>query len=715
MSAPNSAAVPPPPPGGPVERALGRLASLTARQRFAFLAIWIAVLAVALPLAGRQTDRLSGGGWDVPGSPSDQAARALKDFPGQSGVPLGIFVEGQEPAEVAAAVQRVERKIEPYDRLRPGPVQRFRDGRAALLPVRYAGDSSKVYDFTTDLRRALVSESGGVRTRVLGEVAMWSNFQEVSKEQAAHAETMGFPVMLLILLGAFGTLLAALTPLALGFVAVVITGAVIYLLSEPFEISVYVTNMASMVGIGVAVDYSLFVVASYRRRLVAGMESFHALRDALSSAGTAVLYSGATVIVSLASIFLVDVNALRSMAAGAIIVVAVAVLATLTLLPALLALSGSWMERLRIRLPGSKGQPSAFWGRWSDKVMARPARFLVLGSSVLIALASPIFAMKTSSDPLTLLPKDAEVRVATERLSKIAGPGTLGPIDVVLPDGSTAQAFAAGAQELEGAAQVTPPLPSRDGDRYLVRVIRASQPKSMRAHGLLDRVQKLAHDEGGKDVVVGGTTAFTQDMNEALFGGLWKIALFVLAFSYVILLLLLRSALLPLKAVIMNILSVSAAYGVLVAVFQWGWFDWTGYNSPGYVDNTVPVLLLATVFGLSMDYEVFLLTRIRERYLATRDNSRAVSEGLTVSARTISAAALIMIATFGSFSLAGTSVLKELGIGLAAAILVDATVVRLALVPAAMRLLGDWNWWFFGSPTKRSAEPVREKDLALVD
>ncbi len=197
----------------------------------------------------------------------------------------------------------------------------------------------------------------------------------------------------------------------------------------------------------------------------------------------------------------------------------------------------------------------------------------------------------------------------------------------------------------------------------------------------------------GENAVVGGSTAFGADVDEAMFGGLWKLILFVLACSYVVLLVLLRSVVLPLKAIVMNLLTVAAAYGVLVAVFQWGWFDWTGYESPGYLDTIVPALLFAVTFGLSMDYEVFLLTRIRERYRAGASNEQAVGEGLAASARTITAAALVMVAVFGAFTFAGATSIKQLGLGLAVAIFLDATLIRLVIVPAAMRLMGDWNWW----------------------
>ena len=215
------------------------------------------------------------------------------------------------------------------------------------------------------------------------------------------------------------------------------------------------------------------------------------------------------------------------------------------------------------------------------------------------------------------------------------------------------------------------------------------QSESQAARRTVHAVERVA----GRNALVGGSTVFDLDVDHAIFGGLWKMLLFILGACYLVLLLLLRSVLLPLKAVLMNLLSVGAAYGVLVAVFQWGWFDWTGYSSPGYVSTVVPALVLAVTFGLSMDYEVFLLTRIRERWLEHGDNERAVTEGLVRSARIITSAAAVMVAVFAAFTVAGAPSLKELGLGLAVAILLDATLVRLVIVPAAMRLLGGWNWW----------------------
>jgi uncharacterized membrane protein YdfJ with MMPL/SSD domain len=676
-----------------MENRLARLAARVYRRRVLVAVLWLIVLVLAAPLAAKQTERLSGGGWDVPGSQSAKALALLEETPGHEGERFGVFVEANSAGDAQAALLRARRLVAREDVLRAGEPQPLAGGKAYLLPVGYVGERGDVYDYLIDLRKEIVADAGGASTRVVGEAAMWSNFQTVSKEQLAKAESIGFPLILIILLAAFGTVIAALAPLFLGIVAVTVAGAATYVLAGPFEISIFVTNAASMIGIGVAVDYSLFVVGRFRRQLRDGVEPHAALADALSSAGTAVVYSGATVAVSLTSLFLIDVNAVRSMAVGAIAAVVVAVVATVTLLPALLALAGRRIERFRIPFFGSRaGEGQEFWRRWSEAIMRRPVLAVTLASAVMLALAAPVLAIETRTGALDQLPKDAEVRLATERLAAVAGPGALAPLEAISP---TTNAVA----PLVSKARALPAVAAVHADGRLVQIVPAVDAESPAAHRLLDHVKAIV-PEG---TTIGGVTQFAEDEDAAVFGGLWKMILFILALSFLVLVALLRSLLLPLKAVVMNVLSVAAAYGVLVMVFQWGWLDWTGYDSPGYIDTIVPVMLLAITFGLSMDYEVFLLTRIRERYLATHDTTTAVAQGLAQSARTISAAALVMVAVFASFALAGAIVIKELGTGLAVAIAIDATVVRLVLVPGAMRLLGDWNWWF---PFRRAAPPA---------
>jgi uncharacterized membrane protein YdfJ with MMPL/SSD domain len=664
-----------------VEGHLGRLAGLVSRRRRAVFGIWLALLAAGGWFSLHQSDHLSGGGWEVPGSPSIRVADELDaSFPSVTTPAFIVFVGGPHVSQRLAEVRRL---VAPDAHVKPGRTLILNGGRAAFLPLGYSGASSNAIDEATALRRLLVDR----QTKVIGEPAIWSNFQSVSKRQLARGELLGFPLILLILLAGFGTLVAAAAPLALGFAAVFLSGAVIYALSRSFEISIYVTNMASMIGIGVAVDYSLFIVSRFRRELHRGATRNEALARALRSSGTAVVFSAATVAISLAALFAIDVNAIRSMAVGAIVVVCISALASITLLPALLAAVGERVDRLRIPLPWrtSEAGSDAFWSGWARRVMRRPVLGLAVGAGVMLVLAVPLFSMQTFNRGLDELPRTAEVHVATDRAHALAGPGFGTPVHVLTPDRSLARRLA----HVPGVAHVARPVRSAAGSQWLVDATLAVPAESSEAQDIVHRIEATA----GPEAVVGGSTAFEIDVTHALVGGLWKVLLVILGACYVVLLVLLRSVLLPLKAVLMNLLSVGAAYGVLVAVFQWGWLDWTGYDSPGYLNTIVPALVLAVTFGLSMDYEVFLLTRIRERWLEHGENERAVAEGLTQSARIITSAALVMVAVFFAFAVAGAPSLKELGVGLGVAVLLDATIVRLLVVPAAMRLLGDWNWW----------------------
>jgi RND superfamily putative drug exporter len=347
-----------------------------------------------------------------------------------------------------------------------------------------------------------------------------------------------------------------------------------------------------------------------------------------------------------------------------------------------------------------------FWERWTARVTRRPWIAALASAAVLLVLAIPALSLEFGDGALRQFPEGNETRVGAELAAQELGAGAAGPTQIVArfdegraTDGHNREALAAYAAELRRdpeVAAVATPQPSRDGQAALIAVEPRHDPESPRAQALVER---LRADESSAlnrtaDLQVGGTTGATEDFKNLVSGSMWKILVFVLLFSYLVLFVLLRSVFLPLKAVLMNLLSVAAAYGVLVAVFQYGWLDGLlGYDSLGYINSMTPPFLLAIVFGLSMDYEVFLLSRIRERYDATGDTRTAVAQGLRASAATISSAALIMVAVFGVFASTGTPSIKEIGLGLSVAIALDATLVRLILVPATMEIMGRWNWW----------------------
>jgi RND superfamily putative drug exporter len=322
--------------------------------------------------------------------------------------------------------------------------------------------------------------------------------------------------------------------------------------------------------------------------------------------------------------------------------------------------------------------------------MRRPWLSAGLAAAILLVLAIPALSLDYGNGALRMFPADHETRRGAELAAQVAGPGAASPVLIVAEADEGVDRYVEQLSATAGVAEVLEPQPSDDGRAVLIRAVLDTDPESPEALALVDRLR----EESPPGVEIGGATAQATDLNELISGGIWKVFLFVMVCSYLVLLVVLRSVLLPLKAVLMNLLSVAAAYGVLVAVFQYGWLDAvTGYDSLGYINTVTPPLLLAIVFGLSMDYEVFLLSRIRERYLATGDNRQAVAEGLQASAKVITSAALIMVVVFGTFALTGVPQIKEIGVGLAVAIALDATLVRLVLVPAAMELMGGWNWW----------------------
>ena len=751
-----------------MRRLMLRLDTLVHRRRPALLLVWLVVVIAALPLAARQSDNLSGGGFTVAGSDSLAVEDELRaDYPGFERSPLSAVLEPR-PGATAADMREAQRRVadavvaEPDVRLaataarppsgQPAPTgaEPARAGRSAgaaaakpkpvLIPLRTGVGNDDTVDIARDLGIRLgihERQTGPVALHLVGYGAVWSGLSEISKQDLAEAEAIGFPIVALILLAVFGSLVAAALPLALGLVSVMVTGALIYAISLTMDMSLFVTNMASMVGIGVAVDYSLFVLARFREEARAGHSLDEARRIAMSTSGVAVLFSGITVILSLAGLYLIPNNAIRSMALGAILVVTVSMLASATLLPALIRSMGRravepgrlsrFAGRLRRRGPSgdahgepapatdrsdapSAGRPapaaSAFWTRWTGAVMRRPVLSVVAAGSLLLLMAVPALSLQTGIGALSQLPDDSETATAVRVAAEVAPPGAASPVQVVVTPvagepGAAASPAALGELRRHIAADpavadVDAPRAAADGRSALIVAIPHEDAESDQTEALVRRLRAElpAVAASGQRVEVGGGSAALVDINEMLDRSMWKLLVFVLGMSFLVLLVLLRSLLLPLKAVVMNLLSVGAAYGVMVAVFQWGWVDGVlGFESPGYIDWMTPPLVLAVMFGLSMDYEVFLLSRIKERYEATGDTTRAVAEGLSSSARTITSAALIMVSVFAVFVGTGVSSVQQLGVGNAVAIAVDATIVRLVLMPAAMKLLGRWNWW----------------------
>jgi uncharacterized membrane protein YdfJ with MMPL/SSD domain len=704
------------------------LAGFLGRRRKLVVAAWILIVLLALPFASKQTDHLTGGGFDVPGSQSMKVSESLQDEFGSQADGIGVVLKaapGASTAERTAAVARLQDEVANLDGVTLPPAAARQAGRqlqgadVVLVGLRSDLSSDELIDPAATLREDLEpgTADGGVTPYLVGQPTIWAGMQEISKEDLAKAEGTGFPIVAIILLVVFGSLAAAALPLALGFVSVLVTGALIYFLSLQMETSVFVTNMASMIGIGVAVDYSLFILARYREEREAGHDPAEARALSLSTSGLAVTFSGLAVIISLAGLWMVDNQALRSMALGAMTVVAVSILTATTLLPALIAMLGDRVlpggvvgkveDFFRRRFYRRKttaqvtSEKNRFWSAWTVRVMARPWTAVIGVSAVLLFLASPLLSLETGTEAIAQFPKDGDVRVGSEIASEQLNGGT-DPVQMVASfDGSVDKAaVVAFSREVAGTAGVSAVgRPVYGGDAALIQATPSAPSESDAAVALVGRLRDTVVPASAlaqqAEVNVGGETARGDDVRNQVSGSMWKIILFVLALSFLVLMVMLRSLILPLKAVLMNLLSIGAAFGVLVAIFQWGWLDgFLGFESQGALDTINIPLIFAIVFGLSMDYEVFLMSRIRERYMVHGDNERAVAEGLSTSARTISSAALIMTSVFAVFVLTGVPSIKELGVGCAVAIALDATLVRLILVPAAMKLMGEWNWWF---------------------
>ena len=522
-------------------------------------------------------------------------------------------------------------------------------------------------------------------------------------------------------------------PLVLGICTVVVTMGLVYLLSMFTTMSVFVTSTVSMFGIALAIDYSLFILMRFREELRAGRDPQQAADAAMATSGLAVVLSGVTVIASVTGIYLIQTPVLVSMATGAILAVALAVLTSTTLTPAVLATFGRAAAKRSSYLHWSRRPEttqSRFWTRWTGWVMRRPWLSALAASVLLLTLAAPAFSMVLGNSMLRQFDPTHEIRggvnAAAEALGRrCAGSGAgagdlpgrqrrLGALQGACA-GRAAPANCPGAQRCIGrAAGVRGGLPPCPAFGRVVGGPRRHGAPAKPSTGCVRSFPGHRACEGVR-IDVGGPTALIKDFDDRVSATQPAVFAFVALIAFMMLLISIRSVFLAFKGVLMTVLSVAAAYGSLVVVFQWGWFEELGFKQISSLDSTIPPLVLAMTFGLSMDYEIFLLTRIRERFLQTKNTRDAVAYGVSTSARTITSAALIMIAVFIGFAFAGMPLVAQLGVACAVAIAVDATVVRLVLVPALMAMFDEWNWWLPGWLDRILPSVDFEKPLPKVD
>lgn len=716
------------------------------RFRWVVFTGWLLAVLAALYLAATQSGHLTGGGFEVQGSQSLHVQYQLEDhFPEQGASPLALVAAPRADAtyrdmkDAVALLERVAGEVASVTVLPETAQPPPRPDRPYVVSLRVDFNNTGAVDVAKKLRAKLGVdgehpghiENGSVNLYVIGQGALGAAASAKTKQDIGKAERWNLPIVLIVLLAVFGSLAAAAIPLALGIGTVIVTMGLVYLLSLFTAMSVFVTSTVSMFGIALAIDYSLFILMRYREELRAGRQPQEAVDAAMATSGLAVVLSGLTVVASLTGIYLINTPVLVSMATGAILAVSVAVLASVSLTPVVLAVFGRAVAKRSALLHWARspqtGQ-SRFWTHWTAAVMRRPWASALVTAGCLLALAAPALSLSLGNSMLRQFDSSHEIRGGVAAAAQALGPGALGPIRVLVTipgaDASApahAETFAAIRQEMTQApniASVSPPVFGNDNSSGLLSAVLSVDPEDMAARATIDWMREnlpAAAGSPGVRVDVGGPTALIKDFDDRVAAAEPWVLVFVALIAFLMLLISIQSVLLALKGVVMTVLSVAAAYGSLVMVFQWGWLERFGFAATGSIDTFIPPLVLAMTFGLSMDYEIFLLTRIRERFLQSGNTHDAVAYGVSTSARTITSAALIMIAVFIGFAFAGMPLVAELGVACAVAIAVDATVVRLVLVPALMAMFAEWNWWLPRWLARILPSVDFEKPLPTVD
>jgi RND superfamily putative drug exporter len=681
---------------------LARLADVVYRRRRVVLAAWVVGLVAAFgatTLAGAWSADYS-----TPGSESRAAADLLADrFPQQSPETVDVVWQAPAGAAAAAARSRIDRLVARSARLEgvgrsPGTAaaQFSPDGTIGVVRIPLTGLPGEIPKATGEAFIALAEQTAapGLRVELDGQLIANAQQSDIS------SEAIGLAIAALVLLITFGSVVAAGLPLATALFGLGISSAVVGLLAAVMKVPDWAPALASMLGIGVGIDYALLIVTRYRAALAHGREPRAALTEAVATGGRSVLIAGTTVVISLLGLFLMGLPYLYGAALSAIAAVLVVMAASITLVPALLALAGRRIDRLHI--PGTNrvaADPSSTpAARWARAVQRRPWTAAVAGIAILLVLAAPVTGLRLGFPDRGNDAPDTTTRQAYDLVARGFGSGANGPL-LLVADTSRGGAERVGALAAElravpGVAAVAKPVVSPRGDAAVLSVTPRTSPQDPATEDLITHLREDVLPHAGVPVSVGGATAAFMDQSQTTSDRLPLFIGGVVGLSFLLLLVAFRSIVVALKAGVMNLLSIGAAYGVVALLAEGGWAgQLIGIDTETPVPPFIPVIMFAVLFGLSMDYEVFLLSRVREEYLAGRDTAGAVTEGLARTARVITAAALIMVAVFGAFALSPEVFLKLIGMGLATAILVDATVVRMVLVPAVMQLLGERNWW----------------------
>ena len=727
-----------------------RLGRFVVRRARLVIGAWALMVLLAIPLAPQVPGALSAGGFILDDLESARAKAVLED---ELGAPPSALVvvfssptleAGTPDFELAAAEAMRDVRGAPHvaqvipHLLQPRQVSADRHTAYDIVFLDLPPDDSP--DALPILRERL-RDAPGLKVELAGGPAFYGDVQAVSERDLQRSEIISLPLATLALLFVFGSVVAAGVPLVVGGAAVLVALAAIFLVASVTPMSIFVLNLATLLGLGLGVDYSLLMTSRFREEMARRDGSPEAVGDAVrvtvATAGRAVFFSGLTVLLGLLGLILFEFMILRSVGIAGAIVVALAVSAALTLLPAMLTLLGPRLDRLAVRKVTVGAHGDGSWARLARRVMRRPWAVLIPTLGVLLILGSPFLHVRFNAPDSSVLPAYVPSRQAFDRLRAEFGEGEFAPISLAVrtdgpatsPDTLAAlfdysRRLAADSRvaRVESLVNVDPRLtltqyqllyadPNGPRDRFVATGLAATTngdltaftiytpygPNRQEGRGLVADLRDPAGPlapPAGVTVLVGGGAADVADVVDRVAQDFPRTALFIIVSTYLVLFVLLRSVVLPAKALLMNTLSLTASFGALVWIFQDGNLSaLLGFQPLGYVETTLPVILFCVLFGLSMDYEVFLLSRMKEAWDKTGDNTEAVARGLERSGRIVTSAALIVVVVAGSFAFADIVLIKALGLGVAIAVALDATIVRALLVPATMRLLGHWNWW----------------------
>jgi putative drug exporter of the RND superfamily len=678
---------------------LGRLGCWTADHVRTVAVAW-AVVAVALgAFAPRAEHALSGAGWEASGSESVQARRLIQEnFDGLSSQAFMVILHSEtrttdDPLfrQVLASVTarlRASDAVASVVPPRPGATV-SRDGRTALVTAGSTGTPSEAVAAADELKRELAQlGSGGVSVSLAGASGMWSDFNEANKEAMLKSELISWPVTLAILVVAFGSLVAAGLPLMLTILGLVASAGLLWLLTHGFDISIWAMNFALMFALALGIDYALFIVHRFRGAYFgSGLPVREAVAVTMDTAGKAVLFSGLTVLISLSAVLLVPSPAFRSMALGIMLSVVFVLLAALTLLPAVLAKLGPKVDALSLRWVHSGEHRSPAFARWGERLWRRPHLYGAAATLVLVLLAVPLLGLKTGMPSIKVVPPGDPSRVGYEQVQQAFGPGAPGALQLVGPSADVASAAALAARDT-GIGRVLPPQPG-SGGLALAQAIPTSDPSSSAVGETIDRLRDMLP----ASVQVGGAVTENHDLESALAPTTPLVIAVVLVLGFLLLLVALQAPLIAALGVATNLLATGAAFGVARLIFQDGYgAGLLGFESQGFLDAWAPVFFFAMIFAISMDYTVFLLASAKEHYDRTGDPREAAIGGLAHSGRVIFAAAAVMVAIFFTFALSGPLPPKEMGVILGIAVLLDAMLIRLVLMPTLLRVFGHRAW-----------------------